>query len=110
VVERPFVRPDGFDAGEYLSRALASVPRGVATELFLHTDLDSARRELFNGLGVPEAAEGGVLLKGYCDELDWYARELMRLPFRFEVRSPVALGVTVGRIARELSERFAVAS
>ena len=105
--EEPFTRPDGFDPVEYLNRALASVPRGVATELFLYTDLEGARRELFNGLGVPESAEGGVLLRGYCDELDWYARELMRLPFAFEVRAPVGLRATVGRLARALAERFA---
>jgi predicted DNA-binding transcriptional regulator YafY len=106
VGEKPFVRPDGFDPMEYLSRALASVPRGVATELFLYTELEDAKRWLFNGLGVPEAAEGGVLLKGYCDELDWYARELMRLPFRFEVRAPAELRSTLARLSRELAERF----
>ncbi len=105
--ERPFVRPEGFEPMEYLSRALASVPRGVPTELFLYTDLERARRELFNGLGVPEAVDGGVAVKGYCDELDWYARELMRLPFRFEVRAPVELRSTVGKLAAELAQRFA---
>ena len=105
--DSPFTRPDGFDAVEYLNRALASVPRGVPTELFLHTDLECARRELFNGLGVPEAAEGGVLLKGFCDELDWYARELMRLPFAFEVRAPVELRTTLARLATALAQRFA---
>jgi predicted DNA-binding transcriptional regulator YafY len=110
VTEKPFKRPDGFDPMEYLNRALASVPRGVPTELFLHTDLECARRWLFNGLGVAEAAEGGVEVKGYCDELEWYARELMRLPFRFEVRAPAELGTTVGRIARELAERFEMGS
>ena len=110
VSQKPFVRPDGFDPMEYLTRALASVPRGVPTELFLYTDLERARRELFNGLGVPEAVDGGVLLKGYCDELDWYARELMRLPFRFDVRSPVELRSTVGRLAAELAQRFAPAA
>ena len=101
--ERPFTRPEGFDAVEYLGRALASVPRGVATELFLYTDLECARRELFNGLGVAEAVEGGVCVKGFCDELDWYARELMRLPFRFEVRAPADLRVAVRRLAAALA-------
>jgi predicted DNA-binding transcriptional regulator YafY len=99
-----FARPDGFDPVEYLGRALASVPRGVPTEVFLHVDLAVARRELFNGLGVPEAVEGGVLLKGSCDELEWYARELMRLPFRFEIRSPDALRVTLRKLATALAE------
>ena len=105
--ERPFTRPDPFDAVEYLNRALASVPRGVPTELFLHTDLECARRELFNGLGVPEAVEGGVVLRGYCDELDWYARELMRLPVSFDVRAPLELRATLARLASELAQRFA---
>ena len=107
VTEQPFTRPDGFDPMEYLNRALASVPRGVPTELFLYTDLECARRELFNGLGVPEAVEGGVQVKGYCDELDWYARELMRLSFRFEVRAPVELRSSLGRLAAELAQQFA---
>jgi predicted DNA-binding transcriptional regulator YafY len=98
-----FARPEGFDPVEYLGRALASVPRGVPTEVFLHVDLAVAKRELFNGLGVPEAVEGGVLLKGSCDELEWYARELMRLPFRFEIRSPDALRVTLRQLASALA-------
>ena len=107
VTAKPFTRPDGFDPVEYLGRALASVPRGVPTEVFLPTDLERARRELFNGLGVPEAVEGGVLVKGFCDEIDWYARELMRLPFAFDVRAPVELRGAVRRLASELVERFA---
>jgi predicted DNA-binding transcriptional regulator YafY len=106
VTAQPFLRPDPFDAVEYLNRALASVPRGVRTELFLHTDLECARRELFNGLGVPEAVEEGVLLKGYCDELEWYARELMRLPFDFDIRQPVELRATLARLASGLARRF----
>ena len=101
--DRTFTRPDGFDAVEYLTRALASVPRGVATEVFLFTGVDEARRELFNGLGVPEAVEGGVLLRGFAEELDWYARELMRLPFRFEIRSPVTLREVLRKLAGELA-------
>lgn len=101
--DRSFARPEGFDAVEYLARALASVPRGIATEIFLHTDLASARRELYNGLGVPEAVEGGVLLRGFCEELEWYARELMRLPFRFEIRKPLELRAMLRRLAGELA-------
>ena len=100
--DHAFVRPGNFDAGEYLSRALASVPRGPATEIFLHTDLERAKRELFNGLGVPEAMEGGVLVRGFAEELEWYARELMRLPFRFEIRAPAELRDVLRRLALRL--------
>ena len=96
---RPFARPEGFDASDYLSRALATLPRATPVEVLLRTDPDSARRELLHTLGVTQPCEGGVLLRGSADELEWYARELMRLPFPFEVRSPPELRVD-GRRAR----------
>lgn len=105
--ERAFVKPDGFDAAEYLSRALATMPRGTPTELLLHTDLETAQREVFHSIGLCEACDAGVLLVGSADDLDWYARELMRLPFRFEVRKPVELSAMLAKLAAELVERFA---
>ena len=89
------------------TRAMATMPRAVEVEVLLHTDLATARRELHPTVGVIEAVAGGVLLKGSADELDWYARELMRLPFRFEVRSPRALRQMLAKLARELHEQFA---
>jgi predicted DNA-binding transcriptional regulator YafY len=107
VTERPFTRPEGFDASEYLTRAMATMPRAVAVEVVLHTDLATARRELHPTVGLVEAIPGGVLLKGSADELDWYARELMRLPFRFEVRTPKSLRQVLARLAKELHDQFA---
>ena len=106
VTTTAFERPEGFDASAYLSRAMATLPRAIPVEVWLHTDLDGARRELSPTLGLPEAAEGGVLLRGSADELDWYARELMRLPFRFEVRKPAALKATLRKLATELAAQF----
>ena len=102
-----FERPEGFDASAYLARAMATLPRAIAVETWLRTDLESARRELPPSLGVVEAKDGGVLLKGSADELEWYARELMRLPFAFEVRSPATLRDTIVKLARGLAERLA---
>ena len=104
---RAFTRPEGFDASEYLSRAMATLPRAIEVEVFLHTDLATAQRELHYAMGVPETAGDGVSLRGSVDELDWYARELMRLPFRFEVRSPANLRKAIARLARELAAQFA---
>src|SRR5438132_2697969 len=104
---RAFTRPDGFDASEYLTRALATMPRGVATEVLLLTDLETARRELPHSLGLAEPVDGGVLLTGSADELYWYARELMRLPFRFEIRAPAALKSMLSGLAKELAEQHA---
>lgn len=105
--DQPFVRPEAFDASEYLTRSMATLPRATPVEVLLKTDLASAKRELFATAGLPEECEGGVLLRGSTDELEWYARELMRLPFEFEVREPAALRAAIGRLARELARRFA---
>ncbi len=107
VTQRPFERPAGFDASEYLDRAMATLPRAIAIEVLLHTDLECAKRELFPTLGLPEPCEGGVLLRGSADDLEWCARELMRLPFRFDVRSPVELRRAVARIAGAIARQHA---
>ncbi len=107
VTQRPFERPEGFDASEYLARAMATLPRSIAVEVLLHTDLATARRELFATLGLPEACDKGVTLRGSADDLDWYARELMRLPFRFEVRAPQALRRTLAKLAGEIARQYA---
>lgn len=104
--ERPFTRPDGFDAVEYLNKALATLPRGSPTEVLLHTDLETARHWVFGSMGLCESCKEGVMLSGSADDLEWYARELMRLPFRFEVRKPVPLRAVVGRLAREIAEQY----
>jgi len=102
-----FRRPDGFDASGYLTRALATFPRGIPTEVVLHTDLETARAELPLALGLAEACEEGVLLRGSAEELDWYARELMRLPFRFDVRQPKELRARIAALAADLAARYA---
>ena len=102
-----FQRPDGFDAVEYLSRAMATLPRAVKTEVLLHTDLATARREITETLGIASDNADGVVLNGSADELDWYARELMRLPFAFEIRAPAELRAVLARLASELAARFA---
>jgi predicted DNA-binding transcriptional regulator YafY len=106
--QAPFQRPDGFDAVEYLSRAMATLPRAVKTEVLLHTDLATARREIAEALGIASETSDGVVLNGSADdELDWYARELMRLPFAFEIRAPAELRAMLARLASELAARFA---
>lgn len=103
---RAFERPADFDAGEYLARALANLPRATPVEVRLDTDLATARRETFHTLGTIEAIEGGgVRLTGSYDEADWYARELMRLPFAFEVIAPADLAERVAELAWDLVKR-----
>jgi len=101
-----FARPADFDPSEYLDKALATLPRATPAEVFIHTDDAGACRDLCYSVGTVEADGGGMRLTGSFDEVDWYARELMRLPYRFEVRSPDSLREEIARIARDLADQF----
>ena len=43
-----------------------------------------------------------VLLRSEADDLDWFGRELARLPFRFEVLAPSELARRLERHAKQL--------
>ncbi|MCP3103564.1 YafY family transcriptional regulator [Myxococcus sp. K15C18031901] len=100
-----FERPEDFDALAHVTLSVATLPRAFAVEVLLHTRLDVARRELFATLGVLEVVPEGVVLRGQTDDLDWFARELARLPFAFQVRRPDALREALDAHARKLLER-----
>ncbi len=99
---RTFVRPAGFDVLGHLARSVAALPRAFAIEVLLDADLDTARREIFGAMGVLEEAGGGVVLRAQADDLDWFARELARLPFGFELRAPAGLRAALARHAEGL--------
>lgn len=97
-----FARPERFDALDYLAHAVATLPRRHTVRVILHTDLATAHRELFEAVGVFEPADDGVLLQAQADDLDWFARELARLPFDFRVLDPDALRAAIAEHARRL--------
>lgn len=97
-----FGRPDDFDALAHLAFSLATLPRAHAIEVLLHADLATARHEVFDAIGLLEAVDGGVRLRAQADDLDWFARELARLPFDFEVRAPETLRDAVRALGARL--------
>lgn len=103
-----FARPPGFDVLDYLKRALAELPRAHSIEVRLHCDADTARSTLFGEIAVlaeAKAGDGdgdGTTAHVQADDLAWVARELARLPCRFEVVRPVALREALRRLAAEL--------
>lgn len=97
-----FGKPEHFDALAYLSRSIATLPRTHAVEVLLETDLATAKRELFDAAGVFEPNADGTVLFAQADDLDWFARELARLPFGFRIRQPAALYAAVRAHAARL--------
>jgi predicted DNA-binding transcriptional regulator YafY len=98
-----FTRPADFDAAAHLARGIATLPRGIAVEVLLATDLEAARDELPESLGLFEPTAGGVLWHGQTNDLDWFARQLARLPFDFTIRRPAELRQALQRRAHRLA-------
>jgi predicted DNA-binding transcriptional regulator YafY len=73
------------------------MPRAHAVEVLLHTDLDRARRETLDAFGIFTPEGDAVRLSAQTDSLDWFARELSRLSFDFDVLAPAALRAAVRR-------------
>ncbi len=107
LVATRFTRPEGFDTLAHLVHSVATLPRAFSVEVLLKTDLQTAQRELFPAVGVLEWEGTGVLLRGEVDSLPWFAHELARLPFDFEIRKPKALRRAVQIMARRLLARTA---
>ncbi len=102
---RRFQPPAGFDALRHLETSIATLPRRHAIEILLLTDLESASRGLFAELGILEPRPRGVLLRSQADDLDWFARELARLKWPFEIIRPKALQRALERHAQALLGR-----
>ena len=73
-----------------------------AVDVVLETDLATAQQHLFPSIGVLEWMDDAVLLRAQVDDLEWFARELARLPFGFEIRRPDALRNAVAALGRRL--------
>ncbi len=102
--DTPFERPDQFDVLSYLVQQMAELPRKFRFEILLKTDLQTARDEIMDVLGVLEPQEDGLLLRGTADDLDCLARDLARLSFDFVVREPAALREALRRQADRLAK------
>ena len=101
-LERPFERPDGFDALAYLPRSVATLPRAHAVEVLLKTSLERAQALFSRTIAVFEQTEDGVAMHCQADEIDWMARQLASLPCDFEIRQPPELREAVRACARKL--------
>lgn len=86
-----FTRPRHFDVLAWLNRSIATLPRAHRVEVLLRTNLAKAREAFSPAIGLFEASDDGVLLRVRTDDLRWFARQLARVPFDFEIRTPQRL-------------------
>jgi len=102
-----FARPARFDALAHLAASIAALPRAIAVEIRLHTDLATARAELGPFLGSYSQEGDFVVLRSRTDSIDWFARQLARLAFDVEIVEPRELSEALLAWALELQLRFA---
>ncbi|MDQ3270940.1 MAG: WYL domain-containing protein, partial [Pseudomonadota bacterium] len=86
-----FTPPADFNAVQYLALGIATLPRAFSIRVLLHTNVEAAQAQLFEGIGVFQPCEEGVVLHAQADDLPWFARQLARLSCDFEIRHPPAL-------------------
>ncbi|MCW8126725.1 helix-turn-helix transcriptional regulator [Microbulbifer halophilus] len=101
-LEIPFQRPRGFDAAAYLTNSFASMDSGIEVELLLHTDLANASAVLGDELGLLTPKGDAVLWRAHTGCLNWFASQLARLPFAFEILTPSDLRAELRRQAERL--------
>jgi len=97
-----FKRPEGFDPLAHMMQAIATMPRKYAFELLLKTDINTAQKEVFDVLGILEAAEDGIIMRGSVEDLDWLARQISIFSFDFVVLKPGELRAELTKHAAKL--------
>lgn len=102
-----FTPPADFNAAQYLVLGLATMPRTNTVRLLLHTDLQTAQMELPDSIGVFQPSDEGVLLHSQTDHIPWFARQLFRLSFAFEIQEPPALRVALREHAQRTLDQHA---
>ncbi|HEY8568398.1 YafY family protein [Microbulbifer sp.] len=101
-LEIPFRRPQDFDAAAYLTNSFASMDAGIEVELLLHTDLAHASALLGDEVGLLTPRGDAVHWRAHTGCLNWFAGQLGRLPFSFEILTPSELKVELRRQAERL--------
>lgn len=102
-IDAHFDRPDGFDPLTHIMQAVATLPRKHTFELLLKTDMATAQKEVFDVLGILEAAKDGIILRGSVEDLDWLARQVSIFSFEFVVREPEELKEEIKKHATKLA-------
>ena len=97
-----FTPPTDFDALDYVTRSLATVPRPYSVAVTLYTSLEIARRRLPASLVTIEETAAGVLLRCTTDSLPWIAALIAGVGCDFTIHEPDELRA----VLRELGARL----
>lgn len=94
-----FIRPEQFDPVAFLLDSLARVPEEWDVEILLDATIEDVRAVLPPALALLDEVPGGVRMRNSVGDLEWLARDLAMLPFRFTILKPAELQDALARQA-----------
>jgi predicted DNA-binding transcriptional regulator YafY len=105
LLDEQFERPLDFDSLDHVERSIANTPGTWLVDVLLHTTLEEIQCHVPRDLANLVEADGGVVLRCYVQEIDWFAQFAMGLPCRFTIREPEDLRDALRRLAAKALER-----
>ncbi len=102
--EETFVAPEDFDVLAHVTRSIAMMPTTWLVDVLLETTLEQARHMISPTLATLEQEEGGVAMRCYVQQLEWFAPTLVDLRCPFIVRKPDELRTVLLRLAEQIAQ------
>ncbi|RUO66360.1 Predicted DNA-binding transcriptional regulator YafY, contains an HTH and WYL domains [Pseudidiomarina planktonica] len=97
-----FERPTNYNAAEQFNENLCNMPGNLAVRVLLHTDLDTATRELGSSASILKPEGDALYIETMVDSTHWFAWWLARLPFDFTIIGPDSLKQALRERAEKL--------
>lgn len=102
LLKATFERPLNYNAAEQFKQSLCAMPGNLKVRVLLHTDLDTATRELGTSASILTEEDNAIFIETVVDSTEWFAWWLVRLPFDFTIISPDSLKQALRRRAEQL--------
>jgi predicted DNA-binding transcriptional regulator YafY len=99
-----FTAPDGFDAAEHVTSALAQVPYRWDVEVAIHGPFEAITRRVPRSAATLAPDPTGVIMRARADRLDGMAHLLASLEWPFTIHRPDELRHALQKLADQLSD------
>lgn len=101
--ETTFGRPPDFDILAFIEESIASTPGIWQVDLWLETTLAEAQRMIPRVIGQPQAVAGGVVLRAYVQDLNWFVYFLAQIDCPVQILHPPEARLAVQALANQLT-------
>lgn len=102
LLKTTFDRPANYNAAEQFRQSLGNMQGNLKVRVLLHTDLDTATRELSSNANILKQEGDAIFIETMVDSTYWFAWWLSRLPFGFTIISPNSLKQALRQRAEQL--------